>query len=139
MPAWKKLEYKVAEILNGRRIPSSGRAKGFKGDVESDEFLAECKQGQIIPSKIKNMKNLVLKEDFILLSAEDLSSKVVFWWTKIEKEARDIGKLPLLVMRPKNQKIVFILFKTSENRFCLTSLKYFDFAKDIFLEENLIC
>jgi len=78
-PAWKKLERKVAKNLHGRRIPCSGVSSDFKGDVETDSYLIDCKHGKQIPKTI------------------------ISWFEKIKKDAEKVGKEPALVLKPKGK------------------------------------
>lgn len=79
-PAWKKFEQKIAKKLGGKRIPCSGVSRDFKGDVITDKFLIDCKWGEQIPKKI------------------------IEWWKKIEKEAKENNKIPALVIKKKGMK-----------------------------------
>ena len=84
--AWKAFERKVAKILGGKRIPSSGAAPGFKGDVEHPLFFIECKHGLQIPKTI------------------------VSWYLKAKEQAKKESKIPIVVMKPrgKHDEYVFI-------------------------------
>jgi len=78
-PAWKKFEQKIAKELEGHRIPCSGVAKDFKGDVETDIFLIDCKHGKQIPKRL------------------------IDWYEKIKKDAKHKGKIPILILKPKGK------------------------------------
>ena len=87
--SWKRAERIIAKKLGGRRVPISGIAKGFKGDVEHDLLFVEVKQGKQIP-------------------------KTVYEWYKKTKEQCPKGKIPIVVMKPKNSKKNFVLIELDD-------------------------
>jgi len=89
-PNWKKLEQKIAKKLGGRRIPCSGVSRDFKGDVITDKLLIDCKYGEQIPKKL------------------------IDWWNKIEKEAKEMGKKPALVLKKKSMRGELIVLKLDD-------------------------
>ena len=41
--AWKRAERTIAEMLNGKRVPVSGRQRGATPDIEHNDFSIEVK------------------------------------------------------------------------------------------------
>lgn len=70
-----KLEKEIAKDLGARRVPGSGMLTGWKGDIESEDYLLDSKNTE---------------KKIIQLKAEDLS--------KITKEARNAGRIGHLVL-----------------------------------------
>lgn len=75
---WEIFEEDVAAYLDGKRQPASGAKPLFKGDVQNDDFLVECKQTS--------------KEYYTL------NIKI---WEKICEEARNRFRIPLFACRSK--------------------------------------
>lgn len=69
----QRLEKRMAKSLNGRTTPGSGAFNGNKGDVKSADWLGEHK--------------------FTDKKSYSLSLKI---WAKINREAKDIKKTPIL-------------------------------------------
>ena len=87
----KSFEYRVLYILkeyfpDAKRVPVSGSASGFKGDIITDKFVIECKKTMHESIRIK-------KE----------------WLKSIEKIAREQGKHPLLVFSLRNTEPYAVL------------------------------
>ena len=87
---WKAFERKVAKILGGKRIPSSGAAPGFKGDVEHPLFFIECKHGLQIPKTI------------------------VSWYLKAKEQAKKESKIPIVVMKPKGKHEEYVVISLTD-------------------------
>lgn len=68
-----KQEKTIAKLLGGKQVPASGALWGAKGDVSTKYFLLECK--------------------FTKGNYYTLTSNV---WLKIDNEARQIGKIPVI-------------------------------------------
>jgi len=47
---WKRTERQVAAMLNGRRVPVTGRTRGDVPDIEHDRFSIEVKERQALPA-----------------------------------------------------------------------------------------
>lgn len=86
---WKAMERKVAKTLCGKRIPVSGAAPGFKGDVSHPVFFIECKHGKQIPKTI------------------------VSWFRKAEKQ-NTTGKATMLVVKPKGMHGELVIMRLEE-------------------------
>lgn len=71
-----KHEEHVAKAFRGRRQPNSGATPFRKGDVESKEFLVECKE-----------------------TAKKSISVTTKWLDKISKQAMLVGREPSLTLR----------------------------------------
>ena len=75
------------------RVPQSGSIRGLKGDIVTNvpflpfQFLIECKS-----RKTKSKKGPVFRLDFE-------------WLLKLEKEAMEVNKIPLLVFSFKGVKL----------------------------------
>ncbi len=54
MKDWKACERRVAELLGGRRVPVSGRARGDCPDVEHRTLSIECKSRKKLPIWIED-------------------------------------------------------------------------------------
>jgi len=106
---WKNLERKVAKLLGGKRIPCSGVAEGFKGDVEHKHFFIECKWGKQIPKTI------------------------VEWFRKAEKQAPK-DKIPILIMKPKGMHREFVLIKLEHFAFIYKDTHAYLFTDEIKIE-----
>jgi hypothetical protein len=50
----KACERRVAELLGGRRIPVSGRVRGYCPDVEHPTLSIECKSRKKLPAWIED-------------------------------------------------------------------------------------
>lgn len=72
---WKQTERKIAKYFEGNTVSGSGSPKFCGGDVETDEYLIECKQTD------KNSRAFKLSE-----------------WDKIKQKAYDYDKEPLFVL-----------------------------------------
>jgi len=76
---WKKMERKVAKQLKGQRIPCSGISGGrLSGDVLHDKYYVECKY-----RKHWNVWSI---------------------FREVEKEAKKLNKVPLLVIKERDKK-----------------------------------
>lgn len=80
MKAWKKLEYRVRDLLrtlglNAERVPVSGAANIMKGDVVTPEYLVECKY-------TRGKRYFTIQRE---------------WLVKLVEDAREAHKLPVLV------------------------------------------
>jgi hypothetical protein len=51
---WKACERHVAELLGGKRVPVSGRARGDAPDVEHPELAIECKSRRRLPAWLED-------------------------------------------------------------------------------------
>lgn len=76
-------ERMVADFLGWSRVPGSGAATCFAGDVVSDKFLGECKTHETPGSKI------VFRRDV---------------WGKICEESMVSGRMPVLIADDGTQK-----------------------------------
>lgn len=72
----RKQEVSVGKKIGGRRRPASGAFEGMKGDVISPLFLCECKR--------TDKESISLKKS---------------WLRKIEKEAFEARKTPLIALQ----------------------------------------
>lgn len=54
MTLWKHVERKIAELLGGKRIPITGRARGETPDVEHELFSIEVKHRENLPLWLKD-------------------------------------------------------------------------------------
>lgn len=85
---WKNCERAVAELLEGRRVPSSGNGM-IPGDVIMmrllPSILAECKHGrQVLKASPK---------------------KLTEWMQEAERDAHRLGALgPILVLHPEGDR-----------------------------------
>ena len=86
---WKRTERLIAKKMGGMRIPVSGVARGFKGDILHDIFHVEVKYGKQIP-------------------------KTVYEWYKKTKKQCPKEKIPIVVMKPKNSKKNFVLIELDD-------------------------
>lgn len=50
---WKASERKIAELLGGKRVPVTGRERGFAPDVEHPLFAIEHKYGSVLPARFQ--------------------------------------------------------------------------------------
>ena len=113
---WKKVEYKVARMLGGKRVPVSGRARHYKGDVDHEKYFIEVKSGKQVPKKVLKWygelkKSKIVKTYGFLIIPEEAIPKVILrWYEKTEKECPE-GKIPLLVMKPKYSHYEFVLWR----------------------------
>ena len=133
---WKKVEYKVAKILGGNRVPVSGNTRGFKGDVEHPTYFIEVKYGKQIPKKVlKWHERLKFAEKimgesflgFIIINRFEIPKVIIDWYEKTVEECPD-GKTPILVMKPKNVWHEFVLWKVKGSPlfdYLFTTLKIF--------------
>ena len=51
---WKNVERKLAELLNGKRVPITGRARGSTPDIAHDKYSIEVKHRKALPEWIKD-------------------------------------------------------------------------------------
>lgn len=135
---WKKVEYKVAKMLGGTRVPVSGRARGFKGDVEHPEYFIEVKTGKQIPKCVIKWHKEFEKYDlckrigYIEVSKNVIPKRILDWWEKTKADCPD-GKEPLLIMKPRYSHFEFVLFeKKSTKYFIFTTLDIFAYYQKIF-------
>src|SRR5687767_4529305 len=54
MKDWKQAERRIANILGGRRILVSGRARGDRPDIEHDTLSVEVKSRKSLPAWLEN-------------------------------------------------------------------------------------
>lgn len=129
---WKKVEYKVEKMLGGKRVPVSGRARGFKGDVEHPTYFIEVKYGTQIPKIVlkwhERLKfaERIMGEDFlgfIVICRLEIPKKIKEWYEKTVKECLE-SKIPILVMKPRNVRNEFVLWKIAGD-YLFTTLKIF--------------
>ena len=78
LPKWQQFEEEIADYLGGHRQKQSGAGPISKGDVETVDYLVECK--------------------FTEKCAYSLN---VSTWEKIVEEARNTFKIPLFACRSK--------------------------------------
>jgi hypothetical protein len=90
----KAMERRIAKLLGGRRIPLSGSLFSMPGDVITDRFLVECK-----------LRGSSGKKQIAIEKA---------WLTKIEKEAKAQGRIPLLVFKYKNDKSDYVVLNLKD-------------------------
>ena len=130
---WKKVEYKVAKILGGKRVPVSGRAEVIKGDVEHSKYFVEVKTGNQVPKKVLKWNrqieigHRILKEDFdgiLKLNKKDIPKTIMDWFEKAEGEAPK-EKIVLLIMKPKYCHDEYVLWKKDNSKFLFTTLTAF--------------
>lgn len=130
---WKKVEYLVAEKLGGKRVPVSGNARGFKGDIEHPKYFVEVKSGKQIPKIVlkwyEELKKseIARKHGFIIIFRYSIPKTIMKWYEKTEKDCPE-GKKPLLIMKPKYCHQEFVLWRFFNN-FHFTTL-------DIFVEKT---
>jgi len=134
---WKKVEYKVERMLGGKRVPVSGRARGFKGDVEHPVYFIEVKTGKQIPKTVlKWHQRLLFAEKllkgnfygFIIVGCE-IPKKIREWYEKTVRDCPE-GKIPILIMKPRYCREEFVLWEVSGD-LLFTTLKIFaEKAKD---------
>ena len=135
---WKKVEYKVARLLGGVRVPVSGRAGAMKGDVLHDKYFIEVKTGKQIPKHIvewyEELKKY--KYDKLLVFEFSIPKTVMRWYNKALKECPK-GKRVLLVMKPRYCHDELVLWKPPYTTyFYFTTLK--TFAKMIRGEDEYV-
>ena len=80
-------EKSVATKLAGRRVAGSGSLPGMKGDVNSERWLVECK----------------------FTDSKGFRVTLPLWW-KIEKEAIQKGKLPVMILEIAGRSLAVIDF-----------------------------
>lgn len=61
----KKQESKIAEAVEGQRVPNSGATAWVKGDVLTEQFLLEAK------TKTSNSDSISIKRDWFLKNKEE--------------------------------------------------------------------
>ena len=61
----KKQEVKIAEAVEGQRVPNSGATMWVKGDVLTEQFLLEAK------TKTSNSDSISIKRDWFLKNKEE--------------------------------------------------------------------
>ena len=81
---WQGLEKLIADKFKGKVVCGSGAPKFFGGDVETEEYLIEC--------KCTDKKSRSLKIDE---------------WNKIKKQALSRSKMPMYVIQIQNE--IFII------------------------------
>lgn len=52
--AWKRTERKIAELLNGKRVPITGRTRGDAPDIKHKWLSIEVKHRKELPDWIKD-------------------------------------------------------------------------------------
>jgi len=122
---WKKVEYKVAKMLGGMRVPVSGRSETIKGDVAHKKYFIEVKSGKQIPKWVfktyEKKKKEIEKKGYIVIK-EKMPKTILKWWEGVVGGAG--GKKPILVMKPRYAHNEFVIYKKDkEIRF--TTLKKF--------------
>lgn len=55
----KKQEKRVAKMVNGRTTANSGATRFYKGDINTNDFLIECK------TATKEVKSISIKKDWL--------------------------------------------------------------------------
>ena len=58
---WKNVERKIADLLNGQRVPITGRTRGSAPDIEHDEFSIEVKHRKLFPSWLMDAFDQAIK------------------------------------------------------------------------------
>lgn len=98
----KAMERRVAKFLNGLRIPMSGAAAKFKGDVTVDfvnnpgKYIVECKLSDAI--SINKHPQIVIRLD---------------WFTKIQQEAAAMrAKFGILVIHYHGDKSDYVFLRS---------------------------
>jgi len=102
----KAMETRIAKVLHGRRIPMSGAAAAFKGDVEvlfenyPGKYIIECKLSAQID------KETAGKDPFIPIRLD--------WFPKITSQASDMNaKFGILIIHYVNHGNDFVFVKES--------------------------
>lgn len=54
---WKNVELALARLLDGSRVPITGRARGSTPDIEHSDYSIEVKHRKAIPEWIKDAMN----------------------------------------------------------------------------------
>ena len=114
---WKNVEYLVAEKLGGKRVPVSGNARGFKGDIEHPKYFVEVKSGKQIPKIVLKWyeefkkSEMAKKHGFITLFRHSIPKTILKWYEKTEKDCPK-GKKPLLIMKPRYSHHEFVLWRS---------------------------
>lgn len=85
---WKRLARKFAQTFGGRRNPLSGKSSGKPGDNIHPEFLAECKYRKRIA--------------------------IWNWFKEIEEESEDVDKIPMLVLKQKQEQGELVCLKMED-------------------------
>jgi hypothetical protein len=70
----KNQENKVAKTLKGKRQPNSGATAFSKGDVQTDQFLIECKTATTLK------KSIGIKSDWIDKLKEEVFAMGKYYW-----------------------------------------------------------
>lgn len=98
----KAMENRIAKMLSGRRIPMSGAAAAFKGDVE---VLFENYPGKyIVECKLSAQKDTSTKEPFIPIKLE--------WFPKLAEEASNMNaKFGILIIHYKDFSDDYVFIK----------------------------
>jgi hypothetical protein len=86
---WKLLESDVERAIGGKITPGSGNGPKHKGDVKNESFLVECKQ-----------RTSEGGTDYLTLELD--------WLIKINNEATDINREPILVLEFGRQKKLWV-------------------------------
>jgi hypothetical protein len=82
---WKETEKKLAKEVGGKRVGGSGCHWSSKGDVKHKSFLFEVKTTEH-DSYAVGLKTLI----------------------KIEREAHNVGKIPVLMLNIKSKKYIVV-------------------------------
>lgn len=85
--AWKAHERRTAKSLGGKRIACSGTGD-IKGDVLHDQFHIECK----LRAKLS----------------------IYPWYNKAKEEAKESGKMPMLVVRQKYKHLDLVVLSIED-------------------------
>ena len=100
----KQMENRIAKTLSGRRIPMSGAAAAFKGDVE---VLFENYPGKyIVECKLSSQKARTTREPFIPIRLD--------WFPKITLEASNMNaKFGIIIMHYQDFGNDYVFVKRS--------------------------
>lgn len=126
---WKKIEYKVAKMVGGMRVPVSGSSRTIKGDVLHPKYFIEVKTGKQVPKWVidthENKKDVIKKHKYVRVLKIKMPSKILKWWNRTKKDAPD-GKKPLLVVKPRYCHEEFVIFDDESDLYLrFTTLKKF--------------
>jgi Holliday junction resolvase len=92
---FKKMEYKMAKVFGGIRIPLSGQVL-IGGDVMSKNYLIECKV-----RRHRGRKEIAIKKE---------------WLEKLKKEAKKVDKMPLLIFKFKGDHSYYVVLDLNDFR-----------------------
>ena len=92
---FKKMEYRIARIFGGVRIPLSGQVL-IGGDVMTRNYLIECKV-----RRHRGRKEIAIKKE---------------WLEKLKKEAKKVNKMPLLIFKFKGDHFYYVVLELNDFR-----------------------